>query len=330
MDAAPRLELDLDHLRQMDFLHKAMFWAGLNLILGRLPGLLTECFAQVRRQLYEPDAHHGLVASSPAFPFRRALYQFDQVHWHSRYDRDAWSFRSPQKRYLPPKFVNHLGGLLPWHESDNGDVVSPTTRSDLIAFELMQRRQGISNSKGSSRCFPLTLPTPKDTSGDGRMEELKQASRSGEWILSDLLDLVKHLLEYGERCMQYQHAATDPKEEADPRRQEHVQNLTTELFSAVIRLVLALGQHKTDLVRLEQPVRLLTQLRLERIKQLDAVCERELGIKGSGACGHACAEANKSAESMVQELSTALAQHVEQVIADKLSVAQTGVSYWWN
>jgi hypothetical protein len=142
-------------------------------------------------------------------------------------------------------------------------------------------------------------------------------------VTSDVCDLVRHLITYGDRCVRYQDAASDPATKAQASKyRRHIEDLTYELFSAVIRLALALADHKNKFERLAYPVRLFTTVRLERIKELDAICER--AFQPRCTCNHACSQ-DKPDSKKVQEIAAAVARQVEQTLGDKLALETTGL-----
>ncbi|KAK3291786.1 uncharacterized protein B0H64DRAFT_329742 [Chaetomium fimeti] len=312
--AIPRLELTMQHVRHKDFLHKALFWSGINYILNRLPLLINQCLGQVRRQLrYEPE-ESARVHASPALPLRWAFKEFEdgyepcyQDAWPRRSLISGFRMRNRRKQWRSP-----------WGE-DSRDQMSSLARSDLIAVDLMHRRQRHRHLEEAL----LTTSGYIDPgeSGESREsaahKELQLASEPGVWVMSDILDLVKDLLVYGDRCVRYQDAVSDATETAALGHRKRIEDLTFELFSVVIRLAFLVGGRieAVDLQLLPDPVRLLTAVRLKRIKQLDAMCEQDFASKSP--CGRA--PADNHAGLKAQEIAAAVARQVEQSIEGKLA-----------
>lgn len=128
-----------------------------------------------------------------------------------------------------------------------------------------------------------------------------------------------------------------PEPPAKPVDLHNNEDLTFELFSTVIRFALALQDHGTTFEKLARPVQLLTTVRLERIKQLDALCERAF-TSSSSVCKHTCESCNSksnnnnahvptetNSDMNSQKVAVAVAQQVEQLIANKLDAAQSAI-----
>lgn len=98
-------------------------------------------------------------------------------------------------------------------------------------------------------------------------------------MTSDILDLVRYLLQYGVRCVRHQEAEGVP-----PEHRKHIENLTFELVLVVIWLPLALDVRADNLESLTYSVRPLTTVRLELVKQLNAMCEQAFAPKNHGTC----------------------------------------------
>ncbi|KAH6623896.1 hypothetical protein F5144DRAFT_374804 [Chaetomium tenue] len=316
--AIPRMELTMQHLRLRDFLHKAMFWSGINAILARLPLLINQCLDQVRKHLRHDLEESMRVPASPSFPFRWAFKDFESGY--KRYEEEtSWSRRMAVK--LNSVFARefHMGRRRPsWDEQDNRDPIDSLARSDRMTIELTQRRQRYQQLEEIS----LAPTRDKDSADAAARKELRVASRPGVWVTSDILDLVKHLLQYGVRYVGYQDAAADMAEGAAPEHRKNVEDLTFELFSVVIRLTLALGARADNMESLADSVRLLTTVRLERIRQLDALCEQAFAPKGHGACACSHAPSKNDSGPKAGEIAAAVARQVEQTIEDKLGVSQ--------
>jgi hypothetical protein len=316
--AVPQQGLTMQHLRRRDFLQQALFWAGLNYTLGRLPELVHLSLNEARSVLHDEYVRSGRHSAPSSLPFRWSFGPEDCEDGYWRFHGDIYSH--PDRKEFAEK--NRIAGDRPG--------VRAAIRSDLIAIELMQQRQ---RQKRLEEVYPPILgdygrdresEAGDRDQGDARVrEELRSASRSGVYVTSDVCDLVRHLITYGDRCVRYQDAASDPAMKAQASMyRRHIEDLTYELFSAVMRLALALADHKNKFERLAYPVRLLTTVRLERIKELDAICER--AFQPRCTCNHACSQ-DKPDSKKVQEIAAAVARQVEQTLGDKLALETTGL-----
>ncbi|KAI1351044.1 hypothetical protein F5Y01DRAFT_283863 [Xylaria sp. FL0043] len=198
--------------------------------------------------------------------------------------------------------------------SEDLDSISHVDRSDLVAMTLMQQRQTLKRLEeldyqemllGKTRDSPTRIPP---------------AAKSIVWVTSDVLDLVKHLLQYGNNCIQYQHAVSDSKE-IPPEQRQPIEDLTFELFSAVIRLALALGGLKgIEIARLAETVQLLTTVRLERTRQLDAICKSKVFPAEHQRVEVQLANTdNNNHDLLVQEIATEVTRQIEGVIKDQVA-----------
>ncbi|KAL2196650.1 hypothetical protein P885DRAFT_69152 [Corynascus similis CBS 632.67] len=284
--AVPRHELDIQHLCHSDFMYKACFWAGINCILGKLPRLVEECLDRVYRQLrrHEREGVGEYASVSPVLPFRWAFEEFeDTPFYHDRYweyDPSIARFRSARRGWWTRRY--HL-----WNHIQPDTLATMTfmDRSDLIAIELMQQRQWHRQLEDMLQPPPLAPHARLDNNGrDGDVRQvLESASRAGVWVTSDVLDLVRNLVECGDRCSRYQDAAEGI---ATAGYQEHVEDLTFELFSAAIRLALVLegDDQKIDFEKLAQPIQLLTTVEQAiedklAAMQSDMICDIQASIK---------------------------------------------------
>jgi gas vesicle protein len=203
-------------------------------------------------------------------------------------------------------------------------MMSFMDRSDLIAMELMQQRQRQRRLEDMLQTSPLADDAGRDI--DGResdvRQRLKSASRLGVWVTSDVLDLVKHLVECGDRCTLYQDAVGDS---AVAGYRKHVEDLTFEVFSAVIRLALILEgvAYRIDFEKLAQQIQLLTTVRLERSKELEVICER--GHVPKHVYTNAAVEMGSSLEVHVEKMAKTVAGQVEQAIGDRLAAVQSDI-----
>jgi hypothetical protein len=315
--AVPQQELTMQHLRHKDFMHKALFWAGVNYALGKLPELIQLSMHETQSILYVEYLRSGRHSAPASLPFRWVFGPEDCEDGYWRFHGDIDDH--PDRKEFAEK--NLIAGDKP--------VVRSAIRSDLVAIELMQQRQ---RQKRLEEVYPPVLgdygrdrgsDVGDKNQGDAKVrEELRSASQSGVYVTSDVCDLVRHLITYGDRCVRYQDAASDPAMTAQASRYRgHIEDLTYELFSAVMRLALALSDYKHKFSRLAYPLRLLTTVRLERIKELDAICER--AFQPRCTCNHACAQDKPDAK--VQEMAAAVARQVEQTLGDKLALETTGL-----
>lgn len=318
IQAVPRLDLTMQDLRHQDFLHTALFWSGVNDILNRLPSLINQCLEQVRRLLRHDLEESAQVPASPAFPFRWAFQEFDGGHY--RFEEGTRLRRGILGELRMALFRDRRRVV--WDEQSSRGPRDVLARSDLITMELMQRKQRYKQLEETH----LAPSRDMDRGDSTARKELRSASRAGVWVTSDILDLVRDLLVYGLRCIRYQNAVANAASEGvAPAHQKNIEDLTFELFSAVIRLALVLDSHGDEFEKLTDSVRLLTTVRLERIKQLDAVCERNFAPKNGGTCTCNLAPSKNVAESKVQEIAAAVARQVEQTIEDKFGAAQTNM-----
>ena len=311
LQLVPNQEVSIQDLNNGDFSHQALFWAGVNQILGMLRYLVTECMDQVQNELrkgqvYDPRYDSSVdVAVLPSYAFRWAFEEF-----RSGYSRSSWA-RDTRRR---------LGGLFGrkrenrlW-EIDHGDLDSTNrmARSDLVAITLLQQRQIL------TRLEELDYQEMLLGKSSNSPTRIHPAAKSIVWVTSDVLDLVKHLLEYGNNCIQYQHAVSDSGEIPLEQRQP-IEDLTLELFSAVIRLALGLDNlEERKVADLAQTVQLLTRVRLERIRQLDAICKTKVFPPELPRVEIRLAD-NNIPDLQVQETATQVTRQVESIIKDRVA-----------
>ncbi|KAK7725588.1 hypothetical protein SLS63_008043 [Diaporthe eres] len=346
----PQHENTLEHLRHRDFLNKARFWAGINYILGRIPDLVGKSLARVFRTIrrHEPG-WSALLSFQGVFP------EFEEPWYIERYDDDAWPWYFPYFRHRmfgrPP--TGRRPRYMRWAEDDDSDhpammrwnerndtfaVTNPMARTDAIAMELTQQRQRQMRLEEMRQTLAPDNGR-KEAPGDGRKEAVQEQDlrcilQSGVLVVTDVLELIKHLIEYGDRCAGYHGASTAVPDDGvtDEALQESVEDLTFELFSAVIRLALVLRDHGTNFEKLARPIQLLMTVRLERIKQLDALCEKAFApatitCNHTYACSSKCENRTPSVttpnlDMNVQNIAAAVAQQVEQVIINKFAAAE--------
>lgn len=291
---ALRPQLTIQYLRKKEFLYEALFWAEINYILGRLPAVIKECLQQDQIRLrHEPAA---------LIPLRWAFG--DLKNSYHGYELDGFS--SP--RALPKlRWKTRMRLMYTRGELERSDEKNHVDRSDLIYMQLAQQRK---------RLIQLEVKDPSER--DDPINAGVFIPRPRALATSDVLDLAKYLLEYGDRCNRYQEAISNKTKFLTPAHEKCVEDLTFEVFSAVIRLARALGDFEKDFRSLDRPVRLLTTVRLERIKQLDAICQKASAF--NGVCNHA--SANAFPESKIQEIAAVVAQQVQQTIGDRFADAQ--------
>lgn len=297
--AVPRHEVDIHSLSHRDFIHKAYFWAGINFILGKLPHLAEACLDRVHRHLrrYGHRMNGEQATPFPVFPFRWAFEEFEDIYPSGYWNDEPYTF---------PR--------------DTRVMMSYTDRSDLVAMELVQQRQ----RQWRRRLEEDSQPSPdKDGPENGvrqALELLAYRAGLGVWVTTDLLDLVKVLVECGDRCASYQDAA---EHSTATGYREHVEELTFELFSAMFRLAVILEENsgpRTDFSKLVRPVQLLTTVRLRRIKELDAICER--GLTPKHVCTNDRDEMGPGLKVNVDKMAETIAGQVEQAIGDKLAAVK--------
>lgn len=302
---ALRPKLTIQYLRKKEFLYEALFWAGINYILGRLPAVIKECLQQDKTSFRnEPTA---LPPLRWAFGDRRDdLYEYEVGTSSSR----NIFFRMRWQRRVRRKYG--------WEELERSDEINHVDRSDLICMELAQQRKRQIQLKENDQNGFGHPSEGKDPNNAAVLGQSQSTSRPRALVTSDVLDLAKYLLEYGGRCNRYQEAISEKAKSTTSAHEKCVQDLAFEVFSAVIRLARALGDFENDFRRLDRPVRLLATVRLERIKQLDAICQKASAFEG--VCNHA--SANAFPESKIQEIATVVAQQVQQTIGDRFADAQ--------
>lgn len=265
----PHHENTMNHLRHQDFLSKARFWAGINYVLGRIRELISRCLDRVSRSLRRREHRDNTALSS----FQWALPEFDEP-WYGygeRYDPDPW-FGWPRERAMYMKASTRRQRYMMRHPGDDDSdqvMMSPSTkndafavtnsmaRADAITMELTQQRQKQRRFEEMAQ----TSVSGGDADTEAVLPELRVTSQTGIWTVSDILELVKHLIEYGDRCARYQDAVTTvpakgdihekpPEPPTKPVDLHNIEDLTFELFSTVIRLALALQDHGTTFEKL--------------------------------------------------------------------------------
>ncbi|KAI1272652.1 hypothetical protein F5Y07DRAFT_379103 [Xylaria sp. FL0933] len=317
----PNQEVRIQDLNNSDFVYQALFWAGVNQILIMLMHLVVQCMDQVRRELwegegYDPryDPRYGPkpeAAGSPSHAFRWAFEEFGTGYFRPSRARD---YRRRITFVPKRRMENRLRDIYRDIYSEDLDSISHVDRSDLVAMTLMQQRQTLKRLEeldhqemlfGKTRDSPTRIPP---------------AAKSIVWVTSDVLDLVKHLLQYGNNCIQHQHAVSD-SEEIPPEQRQPIEDLTFEVFSAVIRLALALGGLKgSEIARLAETVQLLTTVRLERIRQLDAICKSKVfPAEPQRVEVHLANTDNNNHDLLVQEIATEVTRQIEGIIKDQVA-----------
>ncbi|KAI0408300.1 hypothetical protein F4802DRAFT_618489 [Xylaria palmicola] len=271
----PNQEVSIQDLNNSDFVYQALFWAGVNQILIMLKHLVLKCMDQVRMELRRGqgcDSRYGSrpeVAVLPSYAFRWA---FDEIG--AGYYRLLRAGDRRRNLFL----LRHYEDL---------DSTSHVDRSDLVAMTLMQQRQALKRVEELDY-REMLLSNRRDSP-----TQIPPAAKSIVWVTSDVLDLVKHLLEYGNNY------------------------LTFELFSAVIRLALALKRETIEVDKLAKTVQLLTTVRLERIRQLDAICKTKVSPAELQRVAVRLANTdNNNHDLKVQEIATEVTRQVEGIIKD--------------
>ncbi|KAK0750585.1 hypothetical protein B0T18DRAFT_288013, partial [Schizothecium vesticola] len=295
-----------------------LFWAGINCILGKLVSLVQQCLAQASRRLREiqrhPPAPEDGLTVSLWYPFRWALDENEIGFYMEDYNHFG---REPKG--LPKK-----GGLF-WmlrrrarrRDLDIRESLSPMTRSDMVAMELIQQREKLKRLEESRQARP----------GERRdLEYLMRESgteNSAVWVTGAVLVLVKQLLEHANRCVGYQDAIlAEAGEDVAERLRKPTEGLTLELFSVVIRLALALHEGtEIDFVKIAHNVELFTTVRLQRIKELDVVCKARMVPPPPVSIG-----INNSEQIECEAIATEVARRVEGITKDQVTVIQTGVT----
>lgn len=178
-------------------------------------------------------------------------------------------------------------------------------QSDLIATDLIKYTQR------------LGLDTEVIVEPEGKFD-LREVTI---WLLSDLLSLVRDLVQYGDRCSRYHDEAIEKKDSISKQTVKIIKDLTFELFSAVIRLSTCMGEDEywqRSIGQLSRTVKLLRTIRLERIRELDATCEKLLAQMLLAGL--------KDYESRYQEMTTEAMKRVQKTVVDQVTGLQAGIA----
>ncbi|KAI1172380.1 hypothetical protein F4777DRAFT_515543 [Nemania sp. FL0916] len=234
--AAPRLEINIEELSRKDFRHKALFWAGMNHIFRSLSPLIESFSQSILKGVDSP--HESTV---------------------------TWMNRSLRLRNFRKIRDGSADIDLEWHPlmSDFGSAFISRTRnmnrSDLLAIHTMKYTQDSS----------LNI-------GEIMGQDIPSNQKPRIWLAGNLLPLLKDLLRYAARCASYHEDAMERRASLPEQTIAIVQDLTFELFSAIIRLSLHIDSDEAlrrGNANLFLTVKLLCTIRLPRISELDAMCE---------------------------------------------------------
>lgn len=195
-----------------------------------------------------------------------------------------------------------------WADSVDPDFVRDMTemdRSDLIATDLIKytKRLGL------------------DTEDIVEPERKFDSPTRIIWLLSDLLPLVRDLVQYGDRCSRYHDEVIATKDSISTQTVKIIEDLTFELFSAVIRLSICMDGDKDSprsMGQLLRTMKLLSTIRLERIHELDAMCEKLLA--------QMVLPEVKDYESRYQEMMTEAMKQVQETVVDQVTGLQAGIA----
>ncbi|KAI0388316.1 hypothetical protein F5Y17DRAFT_238009 [Xylariaceae sp. FL0594] len=291
----PQRKLRIEDLYDVEFLQKASFWAGVNFILGKLPHLVEDCLEWLFLR-YDDRTHRRL-----------GMEEADEApHPVSHFRWTSYRIVTDQDEQL-----GHGSG-----SSELRAMLSFMDRSDLDTIDFAQQRP-----RGEQLIPPHADPTgPGSSKRESIMEEKLPATALGPlWVTSDVLELAEYLVECGYRCARYQDAAGDSN---DMVYRKHVEDLTSELFSAVVRLALVLDRevdeekYGMEFNGLAVPVGMLIEVRLPRIKKLDAICMRGPnylgGIKG-------VAETGCGLEAHMKRMTARIVDQLGQAIGDRMA-----------
>jgi hypothetical protein len=134
--------------------------------------------------------------------------------------------------------------------------------SDMVLFEMRQRQR-----------FQVRKDAEENISNLEWNQEFQGKPEATMELINGILLLVGQVIKYADRCNQYQDTAYAEGKEGPGDAWSAIKDLTVELFSVVMRLTLAMDSSEEYLPR---TVKLLSEVRLERIQELDGVCSRIL------------------------------------------------------
>ncbi|GLA23066.1 hypothetical protein AnigIFM63326_006692 [Aspergillus niger] len=138
--------------------------------------------------------------------------------------------------------------------------LSSSDLSDLVAMDLDVQRGSYDDEK-----------LPESKSGSQRV-----GLRPGYLATTDLLSLVKDLIQLGSKCTQYHRLINDGREVPYLTRVK-VEDLTFEVYSAVMRLATIKNWNHESIV-LQRTVRYLSTIRVPRISYIDSACWKDLTL----------------------------------------------------
>lgn len=303
LQAVPQLTLDIDDLSRKDFLHQSLFWAGINHIMHYLEPLIDKCLDRAFREVTKiREAPSPDSTASAAYALRWAVPGREGRHGHY----ETGMFRS--------KLLRNVLGWRRLYDSDDTRNMSPMARSDLVAMELKQQRE----KENVFEKIPAELS--KELGSRNRVRGLEGkllGARSEVLVTSDILCLVRALVQHGSRCTRYQDTALEKGESFPLQTAKVIQEYTFELFSTVIRLVLALD-NTVDFVRLSPTVQLLTMARLGRIEELGSRCERDPALV-------AAPPPQTNSKEREEEMAARIAQQVQGIIVNQVTDIQASM-----
>ncbi|KAI0966612.1 hypothetical protein F4678DRAFT_466445 [Xylaria arbuscula] len=274
--ATPKLEVTLEELSRKDFRYKALFRAGINYIFKSLvsPDINEEAARRLGRLHFPPS----LSVHSEPYRSRRGV-----LSRNSSSDEDCFVDVFPETLGHPwYKFLHFLGGVggLPYRE--------PVDESDLMALAIMKSREQ-----------------------EKLRENFSNAGKANDsilWLLTDLPCFLRDLIDFENRCTHYHNVAHRNPESISRAMTDVIEDLTFELFSAVIRLATSLPSGDSHWDRSTRVLKLLTDVRLPRISHLDALCRE--------------ATQSKAKKDRYLEMATELTGQIQVTITERLSNVQ--------
>ncbi|KAI1827647.1 hypothetical protein F4861DRAFT_328760 [Xylaria intraflava] len=283
--AAPRLETNAEELSRKDFRHRALFWSGMNRIFEYLSPLLRYTYRSLVFG-FQPSEDSHLLAFKWIHVDRDTLNPgvlnplYEQyLELSGRYSRHYPSFR-----YL-----------------SRNPYMTAMDRSDRIEADL---------TKYTER-FDL------DATDRGLIDKLDSLEQM-VLVINSLLPLIRDLLQYTDRCSRYHAEAIERTDSISNNTVEIIEDLTYELFSAVLRLWICVDQTQPSMVGFFRTIKLLSTIRLERIRELDAKCEKLLtqellaGIKGR--------------EERYEEMTREALEQIQSTVVDQVADLKAGIA----
>ena len=179
--------------------------------------------------------------------------------------------------------------------------LSPAGLSDLVAIDLEQQRKHADDSNAQER----------------GVDTQRAGLTPGYLAASDLMTLLKSLIRFGNKCSQYHRLAVRDGFEIPQWTKIAIEDLTFEVFSAVMRLATVKEWNHESAV-FQQTVRSLMAVRLPRINDLDTACWKELALAGTLAHRHS--NLDRDDQSRVP------ANHLQDAILGQITHLQAGIS----